>query len=106
MPSALDIARHAKLRPIEEIAAAMGIGRHLLEHHGEFVAKIRLDAVEERGRSVVGIETGDDAMDVGRVALRASGQNAGDCADCFAKHALPPVLRCDHSCLPKPIFAT
>ena len=47
MPSALDIARQAKLRPIEEIAASMGIGRHLLEHHGEFVAKIRLDAIEE-----------------------------------------------------------
>jgi hypothetical protein len=66
----------------------------------------RFDAVEERSRPVVGIETGDDAMDFGRVAHRASGQNAGDYGDCFAKHALPPVLRCDHSRLPKPTFAT
>ncbi len=47
MQSALEIARQAELQPIEEIAAQMGIGRHLLEHYGEYVAKIKLDAIEE-----------------------------------------------------------
>ncbi len=47
MQSALEIARQAELMPAEEIAAQMGIGRHLLEHYGENVAKIKLDAIEE-----------------------------------------------------------
>jgi len=47
MQSALEIARQAELKPIEEIAAQMGIRRHLLEHYGEYVAKIKLDAIDE-----------------------------------------------------------
>jgi formate--tetrahydrofolate ligase len=47
MLSALEIARRAELRPIEEIAGQMGIGRHLLEHYGEHVAKIKLEAIDE-----------------------------------------------------------
>ena len=46
-PSDLDIARAATLRPMPEIAAQMGIGPHLLEAHGDHVAKIRLEAIEE-----------------------------------------------------------
>ena len=46
-PSDLDIARAATLRPMPEIAAQMGIGPHLLEAHGDQVAKIRLEAIEE-----------------------------------------------------------
>jgi formate--tetrahydrofolate ligase len=46
-PSALEISRRATLKPPEEIAATMGIGRHLLEPYGDAVAKIKLEAVEE-----------------------------------------------------------
>lgn len=47
MLSALEIARQTELMPVEEIAAQMGIGPHLLEHYGEYVAKIKLEAIEE-----------------------------------------------------------
>ena len=46
-PSDLEIARAATLKPLPDIAARMGIGPHLLEPHGEEVAKIRLEAIEE-----------------------------------------------------------
>jgi len=46
-PSDLEIARGASLKPMSEIAAAMGIGEHLLVPYGEQVAKIKLDAIAE-----------------------------------------------------------
>ncbi len=46
-PSDLDIARAATLLPLTEIAAQMGIGPHLLEAHGDELAKIRLEAIDE-----------------------------------------------------------
>jgi len=46
-PSDLEIARRAKLLPMPEIAARMGIGAHLLEPYGHDVAKIKLEAIEE-----------------------------------------------------------
>jgi formate--tetrahydrofolate ligase len=46
-PSDLEIARAGKLKPLTEIAAQMGIGPHLLEQHGDELAKIRLEAIEE-----------------------------------------------------------
>ena len=45
-PSDLEIARSGKLKPIVDIASAMGIGPHLLEHYGTDVAKIKLEAIE------------------------------------------------------------
>jgi formate--tetrahydrofolate ligase len=47
MPNDLQIARKAKLRPLPEVAAGMGIGEHLLESYGDAVAKIKLEAIEE-----------------------------------------------------------
>jgi formate--tetrahydrofolate ligase len=47
LPKNLEVARKAKLKPLTEIAADMGIGGHLLEPYGEGVAKIKLDAIEE-----------------------------------------------------------
>jgi len=47
IPNDLEIARQAKLKPMPEIAAGMGIGEHLLEPYGGSVAKIKLDAIEE-----------------------------------------------------------
>lgn len=46
-PSDLQIARRAKLLPMPEIAAKMGLGPHLLEPYGYDAAKIRLEAIEE-----------------------------------------------------------
>jgi formate--tetrahydrofolate ligase len=46
-PSDLHIARAAALKPLGDIASAMGIGPHLLEAYGEHVAKIKLSAIEE-----------------------------------------------------------
>jgi formate--tetrahydrofolate ligase len=47
IPSNLDIARAASLKPIEDVAGEMGVGSHLLELYGRGVAKIDLGAVEE-----------------------------------------------------------
>jgi formate--tetrahydrofolate ligase len=47
MPTALEIARHATLKPISEIAEDIGIPPWLTEHHGDYVAKIDLKAIEE-----------------------------------------------------------
>jgi formate--tetrahydrofolate ligase len=47
MPSALEIARKATLKPIAEIAEDVGIPPWLTELHGEHVAKIDLRAIEE-----------------------------------------------------------
>src|SRR5205085_5008656 len=46
-PSALAIARQARLKPLGDVAREMGIGDHLLEPYGEAVAKIKLDAIGE-----------------------------------------------------------
>src|SRR5215213_9017900 len=43
----LEVARRAKLKPLTEVAADMGIAEHLLEPYGEGVAKIKLDAIEQ-----------------------------------------------------------
>ncbi len=44
--TALEIARRATLRPVTAIAESIGIGPELLEPHGEYVAKIKLEAIE------------------------------------------------------------
>ena len=45
--SDLEIARGAALKPLEDVAAGMGISAHLLEPHGEEVMKIKLEAIAE-----------------------------------------------------------
>lgn len=47
IPSDLDIALAAGLKPLVDLAGEMGIGGHLLEPYGESVAKIKLAAVDE-----------------------------------------------------------
>ena len=47
VPSSLEIGRAAPLKPIEDVAAGMGIGPHLLEPHGTGVAKVDLAAIDE-----------------------------------------------------------
>jgi len=46
MPTALEIARQATLKPITEIAEDIGIPPWLVEQHGDHVAKIDLRAIE------------------------------------------------------------
>ena len=43
--TSLEIARKTPLKPVADIAADIGIGTDLLEPYGEFVAKIKLDAI-------------------------------------------------------------
>jgi formate--tetrahydrofolate ligase len=47
MPSDLDIALEAGMKPLADLAGGMGVGGHLLEPYGESVAKISLDALDE-----------------------------------------------------------
>lgn len=46
-PSDLEIARSVRPAPLTDIAAQMGLPTGLLEPHGDDVAKIRLEAIEE-----------------------------------------------------------
>jgi formate--tetrahydrofolate ligase len=46
VPPSLEIARRASLRPIEDIAAQMGIAPGSLEHYGANVAKVDLECVQ------------------------------------------------------------
>jgi formate--tetrahydrofolate ligase len=46
-PTDLEIAQAATLKPLADVAEAMGIGPHLLEPYGDAVAKIRLEAIDE-----------------------------------------------------------
>ncbi|MEO8328928.1 MAG: formate--tetrahydrofolate ligase [Candidatus Nanopelagicales bacterium] len=46
-PSDLEIAQSATLKPLGEIADAMGLAPHLIEPYGDNVAKIKLAAIEE-----------------------------------------------------------
>src|SRR5256712_14045451 len=46
-PPDLEIARRARLLPIPDIAARMGIGPHLLEPYGSDAAKITPEAIAE-----------------------------------------------------------
>ncbi len=45
--TALEIARKATLLPVTTVAAGIGIGTDLLEPYGEYVAKVKLDAIAE-----------------------------------------------------------
>jgi formate--tetrahydrofolate ligase len=47
MPSDLEIARRAEIRPIVEIAALMGLPAGALELYGEGIAKVKLEAIDE-----------------------------------------------------------
>ena len=46
-PTDLEIAKAAKLLPLDDIAAEMGIDPHLVTPYGRHVAKIELDAIDE-----------------------------------------------------------
>ncbi len=47
LPPDLEIARAARLAPMEEVGARLGLGPHLLEPYGRGVAKLDLAALDE-----------------------------------------------------------
>ena len=47
VPSNLEVARAAALKPIEDVAGEMGLGSHVLDLYGRDVAKIGLEALDE-----------------------------------------------------------
>ena len=49
MPTDLEIARAATRRPIDEVAADMGVPSDSVEHYGKQMAKISLDAIDAMG---------------------------------------------------------
>ncbi|SFD80254.1 Formate-tetrahydrofolate ligase [Actinopolyspora alba] len=49
MPSDLDISRSSPRKPLEEVAADLGLAPHLLEPYGRDVAKVSLSALDELG---------------------------------------------------------
>jgi formate--tetrahydrofolate ligase len=51
MPSDLEIARQAPLKPLEDIAEDIGIGSDLLEFYGRDVAKVKLSAIDRLKQS-------------------------------------------------------
>ena len=48
MPTDLDISRKAELRPIQDIAAELGLTKDDCEPYGRYKAKIHLDVLERR----------------------------------------------------------
>ncbi len=51
MPTDIEIAQSAKMRPIVDVAADLGIGPEDLVLHGPHIAKVRLDVVERAKKS-------------------------------------------------------
>jgi len=49
MPTDLEIARSANLRPIDDIARDMGVPSEAVQHYGRNMAKVSLDAVDAMG---------------------------------------------------------
>ncbi len=47
METDLEIARQAALKPLDDVAAEMGIGEHRLEFYGRNVAKVSLQAIDD-----------------------------------------------------------
>lgn len=47
IPSDLDISRTTPLKPLSDIAEQLELGPHLWEPHGQHVAKVSLDAIDE-----------------------------------------------------------
>ena len=54
VPSDIEIAQNVKTRPIEDVAAELGLGRDDLDFYGKYKAKIPLEIAQRpmRGRLV------------------------------------------------------
>jgi Formyltetrahydrofolate synthetase len=99
VPSDIEIAQRVKMRPIEDVAAELGLERDELDLYGKYKAKIPLDVAQRpiRGRLVVVTATnptpageGKSTVSVGLAqALRRMGQRVGLC---IREPSLGPVF--------------
>jgi len=99
VPSDIEIAQRVKMRPIEDVAAELGLGRDDLDFYGKYKAKIPLEISQRpvRGRLVVVTATnptpageGKSTVSVGLAqALRRMGQKV---ALCIREPSLGPVF--------------
>lgn len=98
-PSDIEIAQRTKMRPIEDVAAELGLGRDDLDFYGKYKAKIPIEIASRpvRGRLVVVTSTnptpageGKSTVSVGLAqALRRMGQKV---ALCIREPSLGPVF--------------
>lgn len=99
VPTDIEIAQRVKMRPIEDVAAELGLERDELDLYGKYKAKIPLDVAQRpiRGRLVVVTATnptpageGKSTVSVGLAqALRRMGQKV---ALCIREPSLGPVF--------------
>jgi formate--tetrahydrofolate ligase len=99
VPSDIEIAQRVKMRPIEDVAAELGLERDELDFHGKYIAKIPLEVAQRpvRGRLVVVTATnptpageGKSTVSVGLAqALRRMGKKV---ALCIREPSLGPVF--------------
>ena len=99
VPSDIEISQRVKMRPIEDVAAELGLERDELDLYGKYKAKIPLEVAQRpvRGRLVVVTATnptpageGKSTVSVGLAqALRRMGQQV---ALCIREPSLGPVF--------------
>jgi formate--tetrahydrofolate ligase len=99
VPSDIEIAQRVKMRPIEDVAAELGLERDELDFYGKYKAKIPLEVAQRpvRGRLVVVTATnptpageGKSTVSVGLAqALRRMGNQV---ALCIREPSLGPVF--------------
>src|SRR2546426_3495987 len=90
VPTDIAIAQAAKLRPVADIAAELGLDDEEMELYGKYKAKVRLAALDRRQpRGRLGLVTGIKPTPAGEGeftgtvgvahALRRPGENAAPC---------------------------
>jgi formate--tetrahydrofolate ligase len=99
VPSDIEIAQNAKLRPITDVAKELGLGADDLDLYGKFKAKIGLDVAERTVRGKLVLVTGINPTAAGEgktttavgvaQALRRLGHNA---TLCIREPSLGPVF--------------
>ena len=99
VPSDIEIAQNAKLRPIVDVAKELGLGADDLDLYGKYKAKIGLDIAERSARGKLVLVTGINPTAAGEgktttavgvtQALRKIGQNA---TLCIREPSLGPVF--------------
>src|SRR5678815_225934 len=99
VPSDIEIAQNAKLRPIVDVASELGLGVDDLDLYGKYKAKIGLDIAERSARGKLVLVTGINPTAAGEgktttavgvtQALRKIGQNA---TLCIREPSLGPVF--------------
>jgi len=99
VPSDIEIAQQATLRPITDVAADLGLGADDLDLYGKYKAKIALDIAERPARGKLVLVTGINPTAAGEgktttvvgvtQALRRIGQNA---TVCIREPSMGPVF--------------